>query len=400
MSGSALRRGSRPDGAGDWDPDPAPLGGSFDGVRFHVFKNSAADPALQAITARGDTYEIEGMFWYQGETDAGNSTSASSYEANLNKLVAAMRTDFSTPNMDFFIGRLRNGIPRTYLSTVRAAMESVAATDANAHLVDCDNLALNADNIHFSASGQVGLGIRFANAFLGILPPDPDPEVIEALSSFDDVAAQEDATGLIFDLYVPDSNGASNGPNLDNPGQFTGFFDGLNGQPGVGLLADGSAGKVVFVDYSGSAITSDIGGGDFDFVGGGFPAAWDDSGTTITFTFVNSADKNEKISVSRMAFELSAVGGDNVCASFLDVNGVLLWRSGILSDGRYGFRSLDDAVANEQNRIHQFVLGSDTLELWTTGHLGNTTTIDFAFSQLPDPEPIPSGVINSAWTLY
>ena len=56
MSGSALYRGLRPDGAGDWDSDPAPLNGSFDGVRYYVFRNSAVLPALQAITGRGDIY--------------------------------------------------------------------------------------------------------------------------------------------------------------------------------------------------------------------------------------------------------------------------------------------------------------------------------------------------------
>ena len=167
MSGSALKRGLRSgDGAGDWDSDPAPLNGSFDGVRYHVFKNSAVLPALQAITDRGDTYEIAGMFWLQGETDAGNATAAGEYEANLHKLVNAVRSDFNAPTMPFFIGRLRAGISRPYLQTVRTATENVAKTDHHAYVVNTDDCALNADNIHFSAGGQTKLGNRFAKTWL------------------------------------------------------------------------------------------------------------------------------------------------------------------------------------------------------------------------------------------
>ncbi len=53
MSGSALERGLRNEGAGDWDSETAPLNGSFEGIRYHVFKHSAVLPALKAITDRG-----------------------------------------------------------------------------------------------------------------------------------------------------------------------------------------------------------------------------------------------------------------------------------------------------------------------------------------------------------
>jgi hypothetical protein len=169
MSGSALKRGLRPDGAGDWDSDPAPLGSSFDGVRYHVFKNSAVLPALQAITDRDDCYEIAGMFWMQGETDAGNLTAANEYEANLNKLINSVRTEFSAPQMRFVIGRIRT-VMGAYNATVRTAMENVAAADPLVEWVNTDDLNMNGDNVHYSAIGQVGLGERFAHAYLSTVP--------------------------------------------------------------------------------------------------------------------------------------------------------------------------------------------------------------------------------------
>lgn len=183
MSGSALMRGLRSsDGAGDWDSGPPAWspGEGFNGVRYHVFKTSAVLPALQAIVDRGDMPEIAGMFWMQGETDAGNLTAANTYEASLNKLIDTVRADFSTPEMRFIIGRIRT-VMGTYNATVRTAMLNVAASDPLTEWIDTDDLPVNADNVHYSAAGLVELGERFADAYLSMAPKrgdfEPDGDV-------------------------------------------------------------------------------------------------------------------------------------------------------------------------------------------------------------------------------
>ena len=46
------------------------------------------------------------MIWMQGESDANNSAYAAAYEANLTNLITAVRSDFSTPDMPFVVGRI------------------------------------------------------------------------------------------------------------------------------------------------------------------------------------------------------------------------------------------------------------------------------------------------------
>ncbi len=193
MGGSALKRGLRSaDGAGDWDSGPPEWSGTFDGVRYHVFEYSAVLPALQAIIDRGDVPEIAAMFWMQGESDAGDSTAASEYEANLTKLLNSVRTDFAVPDMKFVIGRLKSTINRSYVETVIAAQEAVADADENTYFIDTDDLQFKSDNLHYSAVGLIGMGERFANTYLSTLPKrgDFEPDGDIDLSDFTRFAEQ------------------------------------------------------------------------------------------------------------------------------------------------------------------------------------------------------------------
>ena len=162
MTGSSLEKGLRNEGAGDWYSGDLSPNNPYEGIRYKIFKNSAVLPALQAITSRGDSYSVEALFWMQGETDAGNSNAANNYEANLKELINNLRKDFNSPDMKFFTGVLRARIERTYLNTVRTAMQNVADTESNVYLVNTDDLALNEDNLHFSSAGLEQLGERFA----------------------------------------------------------------------------------------------------------------------------------------------------------------------------------------------------------------------------------------------
>ena len=54
--------------------------------------------------ARG--YEVAGIFWWQGEKDAGDAGHAAHYEENLVRLIKTLRQDFHAPNAKFVIGTL------------------------------------------------------------------------------------------------------------------------------------------------------------------------------------------------------------------------------------------------------------------------------------------------------
>lgn len=51
-------------------------------------------------------YEVAGIFWWQGEKDAGNAAHAERYEQNLVNLIKALRKEFDAPNAKFVMGTI------------------------------------------------------------------------------------------------------------------------------------------------------------------------------------------------------------------------------------------------------------------------------------------------------
>ncbi len=51
-------------------------------------------------------YEVAGIFWWQGEKDAGNPAHAERYEKNLTHLIKTLRKEFEAPNAMFVMGTI------------------------------------------------------------------------------------------------------------------------------------------------------------------------------------------------------------------------------------------------------------------------------------------------------
>jgi lysophospholipase L1-like esterase len=148
--------------AGQWNPNGS-------GSAYNTFK-SRVNAAMANLA--GQSPVIAGMIWMQGETDANNITYANAYSANLTNLIAKVRSDFSTPNMPFVVGRITDlsvyGFPG--VAPVRTAQQTVPGQVGHALWINTDDLDMNPDVPgHYIASGQIELGIRFANA----LAPEP-----------------------------------------------------------------------------------------------------------------------------------------------------------------------------------------------------------------------------------
>lgn len=135
-------------------------------VRDGLAKLRAAFPAA--------TVQLAGMIWVQGESDidAGSATSLA-YGANLTQFIADARQTFS-PTLPFFFSRI-SGRQTVYSTpsdpdyanylTLRDQQAQVAATVANAWLIDTDSSAItmNTDNLHFATAGQQFIGAAFAD---------------------------------------------------------------------------------------------------------------------------------------------------------------------------------------------------------------------------------------------
>jgi len=66
---------------------------------------NTVNSALANLVTNGINYEISGMLWMQGESDAYEGQAAS-YETNLVNFISHMRAEFSTPEMPFIIARV------------------------------------------------------------------------------------------------------------------------------------------------------------------------------------------------------------------------------------------------------------------------------------------------------
>jgi len=150
-----------------WDP----VGGSV----YAAFVSTAHD-ALDALTAQGLDFEIAGMLWMQGEADTKDAANAAAYEDNLNDLIAAVRTEFSTPEMPFILGlTYGNG---DYTDTVRAGQLAAAAADVDVLVVNMDDRELvTYDTIHMNTASQLLFGQRLAAAYQTI----PEPATLTVL---------------------------------------------------------------------------------------------------------------------------------------------------------------------------------------------------------------------------
>jgi hypothetical protein len=138
----------------DWDPKTK-------GKQYVAFMNTTRS-ALAELDASKTKYEIAGMLWLQGESDA-HENKAETYEKNLTEFIAHMRTHFKTPKMPFVIARVRNhyGGKTGQAKIVRDAQVKIAGADKNVGWFDTDDCSmLNAG--HYNAAGLIDIGKRFA----------------------------------------------------------------------------------------------------------------------------------------------------------------------------------------------------------------------------------------------
>lgn len=119
--------------------------------------------ATKALTARGDTFEIVGLLYLQGESDS--AAEAEVAGTNFNRLLSNLRVDL--PNATRLHGII-GGIAAagTVRDTVRANQSAIGATSGSIDFFS--NLDLQAktasDNLHFNKAAKLTIGERFAQA--------------------------------------------------------------------------------------------------------------------------------------------------------------------------------------------------------------------------------------------
>lgn len=141
--------------AGDWSP--ARPNGLYAKL-LGLVKAAQAKKPIQVV----------GMVWMQGGADAKSPAKAKAYKTNLTAFIKRARLDYGSKDMYFVCGRSAAPVKKyPNIKHVRAAQEGIAL--AGYSWVDCDNLPMSKDGVHYSTKGQVQSGHMFADAMLKLL---------------------------------------------------------------------------------------------------------------------------------------------------------------------------------------------------------------------------------------
>ena len=133
----------------------------YGGNIYRNFFEMSVNPALQSIISDGNTYEIVGMLWLQGESDALLLPFAKAYSYNLTHFIKDIRKDLQTPEMPFIIAKIDESPAWPYYNIVRQAEDSVAANIPNIGIFDTKDF--ETDGAHYYPEGIIKVGIGFAN---------------------------------------------------------------------------------------------------------------------------------------------------------------------------------------------------------------------------------------------
>jgi len=160
----------------DWDPSPPDIGPQYSTLQSRISNG------LAALQSGGNTTEIVGMLWTQGERDAREMRTSTQYEGDLNEFIGEIRDSYGA-DLPFFLSRLsinQTDLPQDDLNAIRAAQTGVADADPLAYIIDTDSFGLKSDDLHFDAAGQISLGEAFGQAYIASIP-EPSALVLAAV---------------------------------------------------------------------------------------------------------------------------------------------------------------------------------------------------------------------------
>ena len=155
----------------NWYPGDAPHSGKVnDAGLFASFQKYLADARRQAEAA-GHTWNIKGIFWHQGESDA--NTHAAEYEKNFRHLVSRLRKEVKA-DVPIVAGHIR---PLSDAARkVNQALDAVAADDPLLVTVpSADITAETPTDVHFNTEGCHEFGRQLAAAYVAMVKKKGEP---------------------------------------------------------------------------------------------------------------------------------------------------------------------------------------------------------------------------------
>lgn len=153
----------------DWYFDGEFVGHWDDGGTLRPTAIEALRSCLGHLETNGWEYELRGVLWHQGETDANSvdecGITVSQYKNAFRRMLSDFRSAFDEPEMGLYlfkIGRQRDGDTEGWRE-VRAAQDSIATADDAVHVVFDDAVSFAEsgnmqDHVHYDQEGYNRMG--------------------------------------------------------------------------------------------------------------------------------------------------------------------------------------------------------------------------------------------------
>lgn len=229
----------------DWSPHSA----------GELFDSTAATIAEAAAAAGG--IRPEAVFFGQGEEDATNGGDARAYGGNLAAFLTAVRAEWMGDGAGK-VGFFQIGTAWPHAAEVRAAQAAADQADPNAVSFDTLGLAMQADAVHYAASGFEAIGRSYFQLFQGwrggaqepVPGPAPGGQVLDGAAGPDALMGGPGADTIHGGAGL-DSIGGGDGQDYLRGGadgdQMSGGggFDDMHGNEGGDTLAGGDGGDWV-----------------------------------------------------------------------------------------------------------------------------------------------------------
>ena len=136
--------------------------------------------AISLLETGGNTVNIRGFFWVQGEKDSKDNNASLTYNTRLSSLISNIRTDVKAPFLPMVLG-VNEDYGSTYINRIIDAQNSIADDDENvvrssmSELDKCDN------NTHLPSLSIHAHGITLYNDYMSLVnnpSEDPDWEIV------------------------------------------------------------------------------------------------------------------------------------------------------------------------------------------------------------------------------
>ena len=150
--------------ATDWLP--AGVGNRCYRELVNVWNIGNASPYAPTLATAARTV----LLWWQGETDAMDSTNSAAYQANWNTFIAQLRTDLGIANLKVLLVKLNAASSTTFKANVRSAQVAIQGADSSRiTLFDTDAYALSGDGLHYISTVAETIGLAIATAIDGMV---------------------------------------------------------------------------------------------------------------------------------------------------------------------------------------------------------------------------------------